>query len=126
MTRPTCDEALAGDAAQGSKGQTTESTAIVADLAGRVQLSRRAGWRMPTNTVKVARPTKWGNPFAVAGHGRAHAVHLYRGWLANQLAAGTLDLAELRGKSLACWCRLDQECHADVLLELANAEVPHD
>jgi hypothetical protein len=22
---------------------------------------------------------------------------------------------------LACWCRLDQPCHADVLLELANA-----
>ncbi len=28
---------------------------------------------------------------------------------------------ELRGKNLACWCRLDQPCHADVLLELANA-----
>ena len=30
-------------------------------------------------------------------------------------------LAELRGKNLACWCALDQPCHADVLLELANA-----
>ena len=28
--------------------------------------------------------------------------------------------AELRGKNLACWCRLDQPCHADVLLEIAN------
>lgn len=27
---------------------------------------------------------------------------------------------ELRGKNLACWCALDQPCHADVLLELAN------
>jgi hypothetical protein len=26
----------------------------------------------------------------------------------------------LRGKDLACWCALDQPCHADVLLELAN------
>jgi hypothetical protein len=26
----------------------------------------------------------------------------------------------LRGKDLACWCPLDQPCHADVLLELAN------
>lgn len=33
--------------------------------------------------------------------------------------------AKLRGKNLACWCPLDQPCHADVLLELANpAEVP--
>lgn len=29
-------------------------------------------------------------------------------------------LPELRGKNLACWCALDQPCHADVLLELAN------
>jgi Domain of unknown function (DUF4326) len=28
--------------------------------------------------------------------------------------------AELRGKDLACFCPLDQPCHADVLLELAN------
>lgn len=28
--------------------------------------------------------------------------------------------AELRGHDLACWCPLDQPCHADVLLEIAN------
>ena len=27
---------------------------------------------------------------------------------------------ELRGKNLACWCPLDQPCHADVLLRIAN------
>lgn len=26
----------------------------------------------------------------------------------------------LRGRDLVCWCPLDQPCHADVLLELAN------
>lgn len=30
-------------------------------------------------------------------------------------------LGELRGHDLACWCPLDAPCHADVLLELANA-----
>jgi hypothetical protein len=30
-------------------------------------------------------------------------------------------LEELRGRDLACWCPLDQPCHADVLLEVANA-----
>ena len=34
--------------------------------------------------------------------------------------AARFDLAPLHGKDLACWCRLDQPCHADVLLELAN------
>lgn len=30
--------------------------------------------------------------------------------------------AQLRGKNLACWCR-SSPCHADVLLEVANAAV---
>lgn len=33
---------------------------------------------------------------------------------------------ELRGKNLACWCKLDEPCHADVLLELANSTPPHE
>jgi hypothetical protein len=31
----------------------------------RVQLKRKKGWRMPENTVSVARPTRWGNPYKV-------------------------------------------------------------
>jgi hypothetical protein len=27
---------------------------------------------------------------------------------------------DLHGKDLMCWCPLDQPCHADVLLEIAN------
>lgn len=30
------------------------------------------------------------------------------------------DIGELTGHDLCCWCRLDQPCHADVLLDLAN------
>lgn len=33
------------------------------------------------------------------------------------------ELMDLRGKDLVCWCGPYQPCHADVLLELANAEV---
>ena len=33
------------------------------------------------------------------------------------------DLPTLRGKNLACWCKPDAPCHADVLLELANRPV---
>jgi hypothetical protein len=29
---------------------------------------------------------------------------------------------ELAGHDLACWCPLDQPCHADVLLDLANRD----
>lgn len=41
-----------------------------------------------------------------------------RGHFANFTLA---EVESLRGLDLACWCSLDQPCHADVLLELANA-----
>lgn len=113
----------------------------------RVQLRRTAGWRMPPNTVKVARPTLWGNPVKVNDFCTAkEAVQSYRDlltksqvWLMDHIkfadgqfhAFAALNviawrekvkrrLPELRGKNLACFCPLDQPCHADVLLRLAN------
>jgi hypothetical protein len=108
----------------------------------RVQLSRAKGWRMPPKTVIVSRPSKYGNP---------HDWRIWRGdwpswapitkhesdgisrdeWCKDRatqafqedLADGSLVLpvADLRGKNLACWCKVGSPCHADVLLELANA-----
>jgi hypothetical protein len=109
-------------------------------MAKRIQLRRTKGWRKPENTVNVARPTMWGNPFPVDVYGRDGAVDRFRRLLVGPMSAremsesstcidGSLvwaakyinrSLAELRGKDLACWCPLDQPCHADVLLELAN------
>ena len=85
----------------------------------RIQLRRTKGWRMPPNTVKVARPTRWGNPYTVKRWGRDGAIRKYRLWLELKIGCG-LDLSPLRGKNLACFCPLDQACHADVLLEFAN------
>ena len=112
----------------------------------RIQLSRKRGWRMPPNTVKVSRPSIWGNPYLVCPQRTAkEAVRLYRmglrgRWTALEKAAGhnplgmltviayfqsiRRRLGELRGKNLACWCRLGEPCHADVLLELAGAPLP--
>lgn len=100
----------------------------------RIQLRRVKGWRMPENTVKVDRSTKWGNPFRVITSAPAvfppqKAVDKFRRWLNGEKVGVTMKLAaecypdpaELRGKNLACWCPLDQPCHADVLLQLANA-----
>jgi hypothetical protein len=82
----------------------------------RVRLSRAKGWRMPPNTVKVDRTTKWGNPYVAGRDGdRARCVALYR-----KLQKFGAEIEELRGKNLACWCPLDQPCHADLLLALAN------
>ena len=112
----------------------------------RIQLRRTKGWRLPPNTVNVARPTKWGNPFTTAkaiemgyakpGTAQAFVVDTFREWLTPgpssdrwwmgpesdaKKTAMRRGLPDLRGKHLACWCKPGEPCHADVLLELANA-----
>lgn len=101
----------------------------------RIQRKRTKGWRMPAHTVYVGRPTKWGNPFRVGQPNtddymigtRAEIVAKYRSeiLLFHGGFLGGIKVSdirrELRGKNLCCWCPLDQPCHADVLLELANA-----
>ena len=91
----------------------------------RIQLSRAKGWRMPENTVKVDRSTKWGNPYPVApGRTAEQAVRGYRLYVAQMPGLREMAARKLRGRNLACWCRLDKPCHADVLLELANPSTP--
>ena len=88
---------------------------------------------MPEGAVYVGRPTKWGNPFKIipGSISRATAADVtelfqevaenpdYQGPEFRRVMEG---IHELRGKDLACWCPLDQPCHADVLLELANKD----
>ena len=97
----------------------------------RIQRKRTKGWRMPGNTVYVGRPTKFGNHFEVGQINvflsrrmtAQDCVNRYKAHLeANRFTCVNMDavVAELKGKNLACWCRLSEPCHADVLLELAN------
>jgi hypothetical protein len=107
------------------------------DTPNRIQLSRAKGWKMPPNTVKVDRTTKWGNPYK-EGITPGNYASWFRADLAKEMnsADGPTDpdhrisihlwnigqnISQLRGKNLACWCGLDKPCHADVLLELANS-----
>lgn len=76
--------------------------------------------KLPEGTKVVHRPSKWGNPYKVDEYGREKALELYRGYISQKLASGELDISELKGKNLACFCSLDEPCHADILLELAN------
>jgi hypothetical protein len=90
----------------------------------RIQRKRTKGWRMPENTVSVARPGFFGNPFKVGDYTECqYAVDAYRDWLKDTPQGRYTQkkaIELLKGKNLACFCPLNQPCHADVLLELAN------
>ena len=123
----------------------------------RIQFKRSK--KLPENTIYVASPSKWGNPFKLVGdmiyidagyrrkildkwvyfsQGTIEDVIRYYEQLFDYeheiLETGSdltywfkhfrnLDLSELKGKNLACYCKLDAPCHADVLLRLANKEM---
>ncbi len=113
----------------------------------RIQLRRTKGWRKPEGAVIVDRRTQWGNPWTLADGATYNIpVDERRAWAVNRYRLETTHLGlmsdarsyhgaemhpddktwadhvrrHLRGRDLACWCPLDQACHADVLLELAN------
>jgi hypothetical protein len=96
-------------------------------MPARIQLKRTKGWRMPPNTVKVDRTTRFGNPFPLtAARSRSDALTAFAKNLRRRLADDPGFLQPLRGKNLGCWCRLDEPCHADILLEAANRPGPSD
>ncbi|NKS29268.1 DUF4326 domain-containing protein [Rhodococcus hoagii] len=106
----------------------------------RIQRQRTKEWRMPAGAVYVGRPTKWGNPYCVGDESafiggdqvfnlddeplnHREVVELFRIALDRYVLPRITKeqiRAELAGRDLACWCPLDQPCHADVLLEIAN------
>lgn len=96
------------------------------EVPRRIQLSRRKGWRLPVGAIHVARPSRWGNPYRVAVGtavaDRQIAVSLFEAFMVSG-DGRDWNLEPLRGHDLACWCPLDEPCHADVLLRLANAPV---
>lgn len=104
---------------------------------------------MPPNTVRIARPGRWGNPYPVAVYGLDLSLKLFDNtmhgiWSPSDLTAlddglvvTTYNLhkafrdrlgqhateaarSELRGRNVACWCALDARCHGDILLKIAN------
>ena len=70
-------------------------------------------------TPKGGEASKWGNPFRIGVHGdREGVVKMFQEWIVKKAAPD--ELMHLKGRSLLCHCGLDQTCHADVLLALAN------
>lgn len=148
------DQVIAGRMLHIAVLQQAKLTALAAGVLDPppygVQLSRRAGWRKPPNTVVVTRPhSPYANPFTVDSvqallgltREEAHrtAVRWHEVWLDTgeqplpddaftdtALVAQreyVLDhiVEDLRGKNLGCWCGLDAPCHRNTLLKRANA-----
>lgn len=104
----------------------------------RIQRKRTKGWhgsQAVKNGLPIAyvnRPLRWGNPFSFPKgnlKAQANAVRYFEtalrsGRLVNTNGVRmTVQMAkeELAGHNLGCFCPVGEPCHADVLLEIANA-----
>ncbi len=116
------------------------------NLLIRIQLSGKKGWRMPPNTIRVCRPSLFGNPFRVVQDQTGwwcmldrrngllfrsergacmQATCCFRELLDSSDLLQQAAIVELRGKNLACWCPSPDpdepdHCHAAVLLAFVN------
>lgn len=127
--------------------ETLQNFMVLKAMVKRIQRKRTKGWRIPAGSVYVGRGSRWGNPFVVKGNKvygldgeivyegenpRKKAVELYADWLMPYKHGDDLKtfyqstamhdsiVEELKGKNLCCWCALDEICHADWLLKIAN------
>lgn len=104
-----------------------------------VYVGRPTSWGNP---FKVGDYVKWGDPdsnyrgafqfaFTTTGEKYANdtytkletaeqAVEWYKEYLTRIPQVIAKRIGNLRGQNLACFCKLDAPCHADILLEIAN------
>lgn len=70
------------------------------------------GWKL--------KKSKWHNPFTIKEYGK-ESIKKYREYiLENRVLMDSLE--ELRGKTLACWCK-PEPCHGDVLKEIIEKDL---
>ena len=91
-------------------------------MSYRIQRRRDCPWQTTPPAIYVGRPSRFGNPFRVGIDGTAReCVQFYEAHYVDDVAYRATVRRLLAGKVLACWCKLDQPCHGDVLLNWANA-----
>jgi hypothetical protein len=131
---------------EAKKEETAGGNLLLPALPVRIQRSRKQKQVSPNGLpiVYVGRPSKWGNPYFIKkliGWGDG-LWQVFNQTFVDQplITFGTkeeavrycvqmfkrysrkINVTELKGKNLSCWCPLDCKCHADILLELSNRE----
>lgn len=110
----------------------------------RIQRSRAKGSKLPANTICCTRPGKWGNQFPVGmwfrkvspdwfvwAHGDSshfgnqqvrdlpHSLELFEEYATARVQWDRQWLEPLRKADfLACWCKLENRCHVDIIIKL--------
>lgn len=76
--------------------------------------------------VAGARQHEFANGFAVKKYGRDECMRRYEAWLVEAIKDDEVraKFETLRNKTLGCWCKADEACHADVIIRLFDGVQP--
>lgn len=130
--------------ATGKPGDSWQCATVLG--IGPLQMPKRIQWRrgviesrMSPDAKLLTRNSRWGNPFVVLPYLEAGSkikiqqfmcvavptvedtIACYWRYMKARLDLMEMARRELKGHDLACSCKLDEECHADILLSIANA-----
>jgi len=73
--------------------------------------------------IFIGRPSKFGNPFVLGQDGtRSEVIAKFEQYLRTHPELDQL-LDELDGKRIACFCSVEQKCHADVYIKLLKERI---
>lgn len=102
----------------------------------RIQRKRERGWRLPPNTICVTRPGPFSNPYKIGDRFPEH-LSIYKWYGTGEITRDNCLLAfasyaedrllkepewldPLLESDIACWCKVDEPCHGDIILELLD------
>lgn len=75
---------------------------------------------MPKNTISVTRPGRYGNPYPLSEYSMEDSLRLCREYFEARLKEDPDFFEPARNKNVACFCKVSDACHGDIVLELAN------
>jgi hypothetical protein len=68
--------------------------------------------------IFIGRPSVYSNPFVKGTDGtRSEVIAKFKEYFNNHPDKNKL-LDDLSGKTIACWCGLNESCHGDILIDL--------
>lgn len=100
-------------------------------MAHRLRVRKKHNESLPPDVIYCGRPSPLGNPFVIGEKDpidrtimdRARVIQRFKEYIYSNDLEYLVRETIAPGVRAACWCKMNEECHVDHLLEIANHEI---